>query len=100
MGNMGACYHLLCSACESMPLTFYPVSLAAGKQYRGTVTGLKELGFLASVCDTVQIPQDLFVVLIAFRLYTIQLYLIASSLFSFPGKHLNVCTVFPFPCQE
>lgn len=100
MSNMGACYHCCVPACESMPLTFYPVSLAVGKQCRSTVAGLKEFGFLASVCDIVQISQDLLLVLIAFRLYTIQLYLIASSLFSFPGKHLNVCTIFPFPYQE
>lgn len=69
-------------ACESMPLMFYPVSLAVGKQCRSTVAGLKELGFLASVCDTVQVSHGLLLVLIAFRLYTKQLNSFKSVLFS------------------
>lgn len=84
-------------ACESVPLTFYPVSLAVGKQCRGTVAGLKELGFLASVYDTVQVSQGLLLVLIAFRLCTKQLNSFKSVLFSRETFKCVYCLSFPLP---
>lgn len=64
-----------------MPLTFLRVLLAVTKQCQDTGAGSKEFCFLASDCDIDQISPDLLFFLIAFRLYTLQLYLIIWSLF-------------------